>query len=96
MPVLRRDGPYIWVTWLNKLVTGDQSCEWAYWFRTQFDSSSWTRAERVGNLARWQVGHTVKGGGILELFHRPVVFRAGISRRSSLSLGPCPHGRCGR
>ena len=58
MPVLRKDGPYIWVTWLNKLITGDQSCEWAYWFRTQFDSNSWTRAERVGNLARWQVGHT--------------------------------------
>ena len=27
MPVLRKDGPYIWVTWLNKLITGDQSCE---------------------------------------------------------------------
>ena len=40
MPVLRKDGPYIWVTWLNKLITGDQSCEWAYWFRTQFDSNS--------------------------------------------------------
>ena len=53
MPVLRKDGPYIWVTWLNKLITGDQSCEWAYWFRTQFDSNSWTKAERVGNLARW-------------------------------------------
>ena len=58
MPVLRTDGPYIWVAWLNKLITGDQNCEWAYWFRTQFDSKSWTRAERVGNLARWQVGHT--------------------------------------
>ena len=58
MPLLRKEGPYIWVTWLTKLLTGDDSCEFASWFKTQFDSKSWTRAERVGNLARWQVGHT--------------------------------------
>ena len=58
MPVLRRDGPYIWVTWLTKLLTGEDSCEFASWFKTQFDPRSWTRAERIGNLARWQVGHT--------------------------------------
>ena len=58
MPVLRKEGPYIWVTWLTKLLTGDDNCEFASWFKAQFDGSSWTRAERVGNLARWQVGHT--------------------------------------
>ena len=58
MPVLRKEGPYIWVTWLAKLFTGDDSCEHVSWVKTQFDSNSWTRAERVTNLARWQVGHT--------------------------------------
>ena len=58
MPVLRRDGPYIWITWLTKLLVGDNSCEWASWFKAQHDGKSWTRAERVGNLARWQIGHT--------------------------------------
>ena len=58
MPVLRKEGPYIWVTWVTKLLTGDDSCEHASWFKTQFDGKSWTRAERVNNLARWQVGHT--------------------------------------
>ena len=58
MPVLRKEGPYIWVTWLTKLLTGDDSCEHASWFKTQFDAKSWTKAERVTNLARWQVGHT--------------------------------------
>ena len=58
MPVLRKEGPYIWVTWLTKLLTGDDSCEFASWFKAQFDGNRWTRAERVGNLARWQVGHT--------------------------------------
>ena len=58
MPVLRKEGPYIWVTWLTKLLTGDDSCEHVSWFKTQFDAKSWTKAERVTNLARWQVGHT--------------------------------------
>ena len=57
MPVLRKDGPYIWTTWLTKLLVGDNSCEWASWFKAQFDGKSWTKAERVGNLARWQIGH---------------------------------------
>ena len=58
MPVLRRDGPYIWTTWLSKLLVGDNSCEWAAWFRAQFDGKSWNKADRTGNLARWQIGHT--------------------------------------
>ena len=58
MPVLRKDGPYIWTTWLSKLLVGDNSCEWASWFKAQFDGKSWTRADRVNNLARWQIGHT--------------------------------------
>ena len=58
MPVLRKDGPFIWTTWLSKLLVGDNSCEWASWFKAQFDGRSWTKAERVGNPARWQIGHT--------------------------------------
>ena len=49
---------HIRVTWLTKLLTGDDNCEHASWFKTQFDGNSWTRAERVTDLARWQVGHT--------------------------------------
>ncbi len=58
MPVLRAEGPYIWVTRLTRLLAGADSCEWASWFKTQFDGRSWTKADRVDNLARWQVGHT--------------------------------------
>ena len=28
----RRDEPYIWVTWLTRLLVGENSCEWAVWF----------------------------------------------------------------
>lgn len=35
-----RNTPYVWVTWVTKLLAGDASCEWATWFRAhnQFDA----------------------------------------------------------
>ena len=33
MAELRKTGPYIWVTWLTKLLVGESSCEWAGWHR---------------------------------------------------------------
>ena len=32
----RRDQPYIWTTWLPKLLTGENSCEWAIWFKANY------------------------------------------------------------
>ena len=32
MAVLRSE-PYIWVTWLTKLLAGESMCEWSSWFR---------------------------------------------------------------
>ena len=29
----RSHGPYIWATTLAKLLTGENSCEWAGWFK---------------------------------------------------------------
>ena len=29
MPVLRKDHPYIWITWLTRLLAGESSCELA-------------------------------------------------------------------
>ena len=33
MPTVQRDFPYIWATWLPRLLTGERSCEWAIWFK---------------------------------------------------------------
>ena len=51
MAVLRSD-PYIWVTWLTKLLAGESMCEWSSWFRAhhknydklpvEFDVATWT------------------------------------------------------
>ena len=34
---LLRDSPYIWATWLTKLLAGENSCEWAACFRSQHE-----------------------------------------------------------
>ena len=30
-----REAPYIWVTWLSKVMSGDTTCHWQSWFRSQ-------------------------------------------------------------
>lgn len=52
----QRSGPYIWVTWLSKLLVGDAYCEWAAWFKTHY--TEYARVPSSFNLAAWQVDHT--------------------------------------
>ena len=59
MAVRRRDGPYIWVTWLTRLLVGENSCEWASWFRAHHESWSWDRVDRTFDQVAWQLSHTV-------------------------------------
>lgn len=35
MPTLRTQ-PYIWTTWISKILGGDNSCEWSAWYRAQY------------------------------------------------------------
>jgi hypothetical protein len=58
MAVLRGGGPYIWVTWLTRLLVGENSCEWAAWFRAQHEGWSWAKAPSGFDLAGWQMAHT--------------------------------------
>ena len=46
-----RDAPYIWTTWITKLIVGESHCFWASWFKahnkyeklpSDFDLSKWT------------------------------------------------------
>lgn len=53
----RRDQPYIWVTWLTKLLVGENSCEWAAWFRAHY--TNFRRAPDDFDSAAWQMNHTV-------------------------------------
>lgn len=51
-----RDFPYIYITWLSALLSGDRSCEWAVWFRTHFEK--YNKVPRDFNSARWNQEHT--------------------------------------
>ena len=58
MAELRTNGPYIWVTWLTKLLVGENSCEWAAWFRAQHEGWSWEKVPSTFDMAGWQIKHT--------------------------------------
>src|SRR5689334_9237785 len=49
-----RPSPLIHVSWLKKLLVGDNSCEWATWFRAHYVGYK----KAPFNLATWKVEHT--------------------------------------
>src|SRR3990172_7506574 len=64
-----REGTFIWVTWLPRLLAGDAHCVWAAWFRahyrydkrqSEFDFSLW-RAQHA-ELVRRRAGE-LRGSG---------------------------------
>ena len=52
-----RAAPYIWVTWLSRLLVGDDSCVWASWFRAHHEKFNKTDSSSF-DLVRWKVAHT--------------------------------------
>ena len=58
MAEFRSKGPYIWTTWLTKLLTGEASCEWAGWFQSQHDSKTWMKVKADYDSTKWQMDHT--------------------------------------
>jgi hypothetical protein len=69
----KRDGVYIWVTWLTKLMTGEMTCEWASWLKANYEY--YERIPSDFDAASWQIEHTKllrelrierqKAGGVL-------------------------------
>ncbi|MCH8310593.1 MAG: PD-(D/E)XK nuclease family protein [Chloroflexi bacterium] len=51
-----RSGPYIWVTWLSKLLVGDASCEWAAWFKAHH--KQYAKMPSAFDFVGWQMNHT--------------------------------------
>ena len=56
MPAAQREFPYIWSTWLPRLLTGQRSCEWAIWFKACHQG--WSRKPSDFNQADWLARHT--------------------------------------
>lgn len=53
-----RFGPYLWVSWLTKILAGEQHCEWAVWFQAHFQG--FDKVPDSGNLGVWTVEHTAR------------------------------------
>ena len=51
-----REHLYIWITWLPRLLTGENSCEWAVWFKAHYQD--WPRVSSDFNQAQWMLDHT--------------------------------------
>ena len=51
-----RESPYVWATWLAKLLAGENPCEWAGWFRSHYQD--WARPPSDFNQAQWMLDHT--------------------------------------
>ena len=58
MAQLRATGPYVWVTWLPRLLSGESSCEWASWFKAQHQGYSWARMPSDFDRTSWMMNHT--------------------------------------
>ena len=59
-----RQSPYVWVTWLTKLLVGEDSCEWASWFKAQHEGWSWNKVPSTFDLAKWTMNHTALLGRV--------------------------------
>ena len=58
MAVWRQDGPYVWVTWLTKLLVGENSCEWSAWFKACHEGWSWEKQPSTFDTVSWQMDHS--------------------------------------
>ena len=52
----RAGTPYIWVTTLAKLLTGENSCEWVGWFKAHYQN--WKKPPSDFDSTGWMLQHT--------------------------------------
>ena len=53
---VKRNQPYILVTWLSKIMAGEQACLWASWFKAHYQD--YPKVQSGFDLARWNIEHT--------------------------------------
>lgn len=68
----RATGPYVRVTWLLRLLSGESSCEWASWFKTQHEGDSWARVPSNFDQADWMMNHAARRAMVPTWLHDSV------------------------
>lgn len=53
-----RPEPYVWATWLAKLLAGEVSCEWSAWFRAHHFAAKSEKIDGDFDLELWRLDHT--------------------------------------
>ena len=51
-----REHPYVWATWIARLLAGESSCEWSSWFRAHYQD--WVKPPSDFDQTRWMMDHT--------------------------------------
>ena len=52
----KRDGVFVWITWLARVMVGEQNCEWASWFKAHYET--YAKAASDFDTAKWNIDHT--------------------------------------
>jgi hypothetical protein len=52
----KRNDPFIWATWLSKVMAGEQPCLWSAWFKAHHQN--FPKAEGDFDFAQWNTEHT--------------------------------------
>ena len=53
---INRANPYIWVTWVSKILAGEAHCTWASWKKAHFKGYETVKSDF--NVAEWTIKHT--------------------------------------
>lgn len=54
-PLKRRVEPYVWVSWITKLLAGETSCVWSAWLRAHYQT---TKVQTDFDMEKWQLDHS--------------------------------------
>jgi CRISPR/Cas system-associated exonuclease Cas4 (RecB family) len=51
----RRPEPYVWVSWITKLLAGESTCLWSAWLRAHYQTA---KAPSDFDMGTWQMDHS--------------------------------------
>lgn len=51
----RKDTPYVWLTWLIRLLCGEEHCRWHYWFKAHHEH--FPKVESDFDSVTWNIDH---------------------------------------
>lgn len=66
----KREQPYIWVTWLVRLMAGEHSCEWKAWTNAHWKNPAKRQRDDGYNSATWNQRHAAYTATLAKEYRR--------------------------